>query len=93
MSYPFPPELQRLLHEGIVAGDYQSEDEMLLEAVRLLRQRDAELARLKESLKTRLDRLDRGEGIDLDDDESLRAFFDDVQARGHERYEAGRIAR
>ena len=72
MSYSFPPELQRLLHEGIAAGDYQSEDEMLLEAVRLLRQRDADLARFKRDLQTRLDRLDRGEGIVLDDDAALR---------------------
>ena len=93
MSYPFPPELQRLLHEGIAAGDYQSEEEMLLEAVRLLRQRDADLARFKKNLKTRLDRLDHGEGIDLEDDEALRAFFDDIEARGRERYETEQTAR
>ena len=93
MSYPFPPELQQLLHEGLVAGNYQNEDEMLLEAVRLLRLRDAHLVQFKEKLKTRLERLDRGEGIQLEDDEALRDFFDDIQARGKQRYEAIRAAK
>lgn len=90
MSYAFPPELQRLVQEGLAAGKYQSEDEMLLEAVRLLRQRDRDFQRFKENLKMRLDRLDRGEEIELEDDEALREFFDDIQARGKQRYEAGK---
>ena len=88
MSYPLPPELQRLLHETLAAGGYRSEDEMLLEAVRLLRNRDADLEEFKRNLKTRLYRLDRGEGIELDSDEALQAFFDDIQARGKQRCEA-----
>jgi len=34
-----------------------------------------------------VDQLDRGEGIDIEASE-LRAFFDDIQARGRARYEA-----
>ena len=88
MSYPFPPELQQLLHEGLAAGNYQSEDEILLEALRLLRQRDTHQEQFKNNLKARIDRLDRGEGIQLEDDDALREFFDDIQARGKQRYEA-----
>lgn len=40
------------------------------------------------NLKTRLARLERGEGIELEDDGALRSFFDDIQARGRQRYEA-----
>ena len=36
----------------------------------------------------RLARLERGEGIELEDDRALRSFFDDIQARGRQRYEA-----
>ena len=88
MSHPYPPELQQLLHEGLASGRYQTEDEMILEAVRLLRQRDADLDRFKQNLKTRLARLERGEGIEIEDDRALRSFFDDIQARGRRRYEA-----
>jgi len=93
MSYAFPPELQQLVQEGLAAGKYRSEDEMLLEAVRLLRQQDTDFQQFKEKLKMRLDRLKRGEGIQLEDDEALREFFDDVQARGKQRYEASKAAR
>ena len=88
MSHPYPPELQQLLHEGLASGRYQSEEEMLLEAVRLLRQRDTDLDGFKQNLKTRLARLERGEGIELEDDRALRSFFDDIQTRGRQRYEA-----
>ena len=93
MSHPFPPELQQLLHEGLAAGNYPSENEMLLEAVRLLHQRDTHLVQFKEKLKTRLERLDRGEGIQLEDDEALRDFFDDIQTRGKQRYGASQAAK
>ncbi len=80
MSYPFPPELQQLVREGLAAGKYQSEDEMLLEAVQLLRNRDADFQRFKQDLKTRLDGLDHGEGIELENDEALSEFFDEIEA-------------
>lgn len=89
MNHPFSSELQQLLHEAFALGKYQNEDELLIEAVRLLRQRDADLERFQQNLKTRLDRLDRGEAVAFEDDAALRAFFDDVQARGHDRYPAG----
>ena len=40
----------------------------------------------KAELQARIDRLDRGEGIVLEDEAALRRFFDDVQARGMKRY-------
>ncbi len=88
MSHPYPPEIQQLLHEGLASGRYQTEEEMILEAVRLLRDRDTELDQFKQNLKMRLGRLERGEGIELEDDRALRSFFDDIQARGRRRYEA-----
>lgn len=93
MSYSFPPELQQMVREELDSGHYTSEDEVLLEAVRLLRQREDDLRNFKTQLQTRLDRLDRGEGIELEDETALRTFFDDVQARGQQRYDASRVAR
>ena len=93
MGCQFPPELQQLVQQGLAAGQYQSEDEMLLEAIRLLQHRDSQSRRFQENLEARLKRLDRGETIELDDDDALRKFFDDVQHRGTQRYEATRNAR
>jgi len=92
MSYPFPSELRQLVEQGLATNHYRNEDEMLLEAVRLLHQRDTHFGQFEENLKARLDRLDRGEAIELEDDQALREFFDDVQARGRQRYEASKNA-
>ena len=93
MAYGFPPELQQLVRAGVGrTAPTSSEDELLLEAVRLLHQREEDLRTFKAQLQRRLDRLDRGEGIELEGEAALRAFFDDVQARGQQRYEASRVA-
>jgi Arc/MetJ-type ribon-helix-helix transcriptional regulator len=86
MSYPFPPELHQLVQEGLASGGYSSEDNLLLEAVNLLRERDLREQEFRAQLQTRIDRLDRGEGVVLEDESALRRFFDDVQSRGMQRY-------
>jgi Arc/MetJ-type ribon-helix-helix transcriptional regulator len=90
MSYVFPPEIQQLVRAELATGNYASEDEVLLTAMRLLRHSEEDLAVFKARLQGRLDRLDRGEGIEIEDEAALRAFFDDVQARGQQRFEASR---
>jgi Arc/MetJ-type ribon-helix-helix transcriptional regulator len=89
MSYPFPPELHLLVEEGLASGGYSSEDGILLEAMRLLRDRDLREREFKAQLQTRIDRIDRGEGIVLQDEADLQRFFDDVQSRGMQRYHDG----
>jgi|WetSurMetagenome_2_1015567.scaffolds.fasta_scaffold1000943_1 Arc/MetJ-type ribon-helix-helix transcriptional regulator len=50
MSYVFPPEIARLVREELAAGVYASEDEVLLEAMRALHERDEAIASIKEGL-------------------------------------------
>jgi predicted transcriptional regulator len=50
MSYAFPPPLDRLVHEALATGVYRSEDEMLIEAVQVLRERDETIAGIQEGL-------------------------------------------
>jgi Arc/MetJ-type ribon-helix-helix transcriptional regulator len=92
MSYSFSPELQQLVRQELAIGGYASEDELLLDAVRLLHQRGEDLRNFKTQLQGRLDRLDHGEGLDLEDEAALRTFFDDIHARGQQRYEANQAA-
>ena len=86
MSYSFPPELHQLVEEGLASGGYSSEDGMLLEAMRLLRDRDQRQQEIKADVQKRIDRLDRGQGIVLEGEDELRRFFDDIQTRGMKRY-------
>ncbi len=47
MSYLFPPMLDRLVQEELASGAYQSEDDVLVEA---LRDRDKTIAGIREGL-------------------------------------------
>jgi Arc/MetJ-type ribon-helix-helix transcriptional regulator len=79
MAHVFSPDLQQLLQEELATGKYKSEDEVLLEAMKLLRDRETHLNQFRRNLKARLERLDRGEGQEFDDDE-LAAFMDEIEA-------------
>lgn len=50
MPYSFPPELDRLVREGLAAGEYASEDDLLLEAMLALRERDEAVAGIRQGL-------------------------------------------
>jgi Arc/MetJ-type ribon-helix-helix transcriptional regulator len=50
MSYAFPPELDRLVREELATGEYASEDDLLLEAMNVLRDRGEAIVGIKEGL-------------------------------------------
>ena len=50
MSYPFPPMLDQLVREELSTGAYRSEDEVLVEAMQALRDRDEAIAGIREGL-------------------------------------------
>lgn len=85
MTVEIPPELEQFVRNVVDRGIFNSESEVIGEALRLLQERQGRLEQLREEIKPALERLDRGEGIQLDDD-SLGEFFDDVKARGRDRF-------
>ena len=89
MSDSISPELRQLIQQELAAGRYASEDELLLEAVRLLAERNRRREELQRQIQIGRDQLDRGEYIDYDE-VSLREFFDEVQERGRQRYDASK---
>jgi Arc/MetJ-type ribon-helix-helix transcriptional regulator len=50
MGYSFPPDLDRLIREGLASGEYASEDDLLLAAMQALRDRDEALGGIQEGL-------------------------------------------
>ncbi len=50
MSYSFPPEIDRLLQARLSSGLYSSEDQVLLEAMLALQDRDETIAGVREGL-------------------------------------------
>ena len=81
-----PPDLQQFLDQELASGQYRSADEVICAGLRLLR--DRRLYELRSDIQAGLAQLERGEGIELEDEQALRAFFDDVKARGRQRLKA-----
>lgn len=90
MSYAFPPELQQLIQNELATGSYANEDEVLLEAMRALREREEHFRQWRAEIRSRIDSLDRGEGIELEDEQTLRTFVEEIKAEGRHAYEANR---
>ena len=89
MSSPLPPDVQQFVSEQLASGRYRSADEVVVDGLRALQ----DLKRLQEEFRHEVqlgvEQLDRGEGRSIERDQ-LRAFFDQLQARGRARYEASR---
>jgi len=80
-EFILPPDLQDFVTGKVACGDYATENEVVREAVRLLRERDrvreSHIAELREELRPALESLDRGEGAPLD--------VEEIKRRGRER--------
>jgi antitoxin ParD1/3/4 len=83
MSIEVSPELEAIVQRELATGEYQSETDVVLRAVKLLEQ--LRLHSLRKQVQVGLNELDHGEAIELSDREGLRVFFDDIIARGRER--------
>lgn len=87
MPYPFPTELQQLVARQLATGNYANEDEVLLDAMNALDEREQLLQQWRRGIQGRIDSLDRGEGIELEDEDALRAFAAGIKAEGRAAYE------
>ena len=66
MHYPFPPELDRLIQEKMSSGHYQSEDELLMDAMHALEDIHAQHDRLRSEIVGRLAEAGKGLSRPLD---------------------------
>ncbi len=80
MSHAFSSEIQSLIQEELASGRYQSEDEVILDALRVLRASQQRRLQWKRDVEARIDSLERGEGIELEGEEALGEFFDEIEA-------------
>ncbi len=85
MTVKLPPELERYVEQKVAQGEFASQDAFISEAMRLYRTLEARHERLCEDVQAAIDQIERGEGVELADDEELREFFDDIKSRGRER--------
>ena len=84
-----PPELDRYVQQKVASGEFESETAFFREAAHLYRHLEQRHAQLSADVAHAVDQLSRGEGIELKGDAELRAFFDDIKARGRKRARGG----
>ena len=80
-----PPDLEQFVLDQLATGKYQSSDDVLCDAVRLLREREQKLVALRAEINRGIEQLESGDCIELDSDSALEAFFDDIEARTQQR--------
>ena len=74
------------MRQELASGKYGSQDELLVEAVRLLAERDRRREQLRQELQIGRDQLDRGEYTEYDE-KTLRERFDQLKDRVRQRIE------
>jgi len=80
MTLDLPPDVQQFLQDEVAGGSYRSKEEVVIEAVRLLRDGSRRFQEFREEVRARVARLKRGEGIELEDEQALEKFFDEIEA-------------
>jgi len=83
ISVSLPADIEQFVHQAVSEGNYPNEQELVADAVRLLRDSKARHHRLRAEIDEALASVDRGEGIEIDSDEALAAFFDELEAEVH----------
>ena len=89
-SPPLPPDLEQFVQDQLAQGKYRSASEVMCDAVRLLREREERLAALRSDIELGIVQIDHGEFIELETDDDIDMFFNDVEARAGQRLKPSR---
>lgn len=86
-----PTDLAKFIQEELTKGTYQTEAELVCEAVRLLREREQRLSDLRAAVLPAVAQLDQG-NYTAYDEQGLREMIEDVKAHGRTRLAERRTA-
>ena len=75
-----PDDLQQFVADELNSGRYRSADELIAESLRQMRDSRTEWQRLRDEVQSRIARMEQGEVIELENDEALEAYFDEMAA-------------
>ena len=78
MIPPYPTDVQQFVAQELAAGRYHSENELVVEAVRKLRDEQENSRQFRLQLRQRIAGLERGDAIRLNDDQALAAMLDQI---------------
>ena len=81
MSVPaLPPDLGQFVESQIATGKYRSEQELVVDAVRVLRQLEIRQQEFHDAVRQGMSQLAKGEYVEYDD-EGLAELFDGLKRR------------
>jgi Arc/MetJ-type ribon-helix-helix transcriptional regulator len=79
-----PPELGEFVEQQIAAGKYHSEEDLVVDAVRILSRLAAQQHEFHDAVRLGMEQLSRGEFTQYDD-QSLTELFDSLKQRAMNR--------
>ena len=88
----FPPELGEFVEQQLAAGRYHSEHELIVDAVRVLRDLQAQQEQFRDDVQRGMEQLERGD-FNQYDEQGLRERFEQLKDRARKRIEAHRDGR
>ena len=88
IAQSFPPELEQFVEEQIAAGNYQSEQDLVVSAVRVLRDVQVRQREFYEDVRLGMEQLEHGDVIEYDE-AGLRQLFEELEQLAKNRVEAG----
>ena len=91
MTVEIPLNYQAFVKTIIDRGQFQTEEQVVGEALRLLVERNRRLEEFRREIQIGLDQLDRGEYTEYDE-ESLHEFFEQIKAEGRQSQSSGENA-
>lgn len=86
MIESLPSDIQHFIQVQVSAGKYSSETDVVVEAVKLLRDHEENYQRLRAEVQRRLKSVDEGNFIELNGDEELAQFFEELKQEVRVKY-------
>jgi len=80
LTVSLPPDIEQYVHQVVASGKYRDERELVVQAIRWLRDSHARYQQLRAEIQEALEGVQRGEGIELEDEEALTGFFDQLES-------------
>jgi len=83
INFSLPADIEEFVHQTIAEGRYANVQEVVSDAIRFLRDSKIRHQCLRKEIDDSLTDVDRGLGIEIDSDDALSAFFDELEAEVH----------
>ncbi len=84
-SASVPSDVAQFIEQEIASGRYRSEDELVVDAVRVLRELKQRHHRLCNDIQKGIREIEQGQEIELESEAELQQFLNQVKAEGRTR--------